>query len=112
MEKWYNIDYGLRFYCYFCHKLKSHIMNIQVEKTDIDLIGHTCYSENGNLAIICSTDTSGIEQILLRNILKCFGEEYKIVDEYDTDSEEIEYSDIVFETNLPYSIYQSVCDEK
>ena len=84
-------------------------MKIEVEKKDIMCIGHTFYNENGNLAVICSTETSGIEYILLRNILKCFGEKYKIVAEYDTDSEDIEYSDIVYETNLPYSIYLSVC---
>ena len=85
-------------------------MIIEVEKRDIDNIGHTAYSENGNLSLVCSTETSGIEQILLRNILKCFGDQYKIVDEYDTDSEAIENSDIVFETNLPYSIYLSACE--
>lgn len=84
-------------------------MNIQVEKEDIDHIGHTSYNENGNFAVICSSETSGIEYILLRGILKCFGKEYKIIAEYDTDSEEIEYSDVVFETNLPYSIYLSMC---
>ena len=74
-------------------------MNIQVEKKDIECIGHTSYNNNGNLAVICSVDTSSIENILLRNILKCFGEEYKIIADYDTDSEEIGNSDIVYETN-------------
>ena len=84
-------------------------MNVQVEKEDLDLIGHTSYSENGFLSIICSTETCGIEYILLRSILKCFGKQYKVINEYNTNDEEIEFSDIVYETNLPFSMYQSIC---
>lgn len=76
-------------------------MNIQVEKEDIFNIGNIHCNNDGKLEIICSTDTRGVELILLRNILKCFGDEYKVVFEDDTDT------CIVFETNLPYSIFFS-----
>lgn len=58
-------------------------MNIQVEKKDIRKIGNTCYNEEGFLAIECDGDTSNIEEILLRSILKCFGDEYKIIETKD-----------------------------
>lgn len=77
-------------------------MNIQVEKEDITEIGFTSYDEDGYLAVMCAMATHGIELILLRNILKCFGEEYKIVEENYIDT------CATFITNLPYSIYQSI----
>ena len=52
-------------------------MNIEVKKEDIKKIGNTKYNEGGFLAIVCDGDTSNIEEILLRTILKCFGDEYK-----------------------------------
>lgn len=84
-------------------------MKIEVKKEDIHRIGNTLYSEKGNLAVICSGETCNIERILLRNILKCFGKQYKITDSYDFWwGEDITNVDIVYETNLPYSIYESV----
>ena len=53
-------------------------MNIEVKKEDIKKIGNTKYNEGGFLAIVCDGDTSNIEEILLRTILKCFGDEYKV----------------------------------
>ena len=70
---------------------------IEVEKRDLDFIGHTHYDEGGKLAIVSSNKTSYIEEILLRSILKCFGEQYKIVDTYDYDD-----NNILYVTNLPY----------
>ena len=89
-------------------------MNIKVKKDDIMKIGTTGYNEDGFLAIICNGDTSNIEEILLRSILKCFGEEYYIVsvEDYiwqDDDGEEV--YDIQFITNLPYDIYME-CNYK
>lgn len=83
-------------------------MNIQVEKKDIRKIGNTCYNEEGFLAIECDGDTSNIEEILLRSILKCFGDEYKVIKAEDYVWENIngeEVYDILFITNLPYEIY-------
>lgn len=89
-------------------------MNIQVEKEDIRKIGNVWSNEDGFLAIICNGDTANIEEILLRSILKCFGEEYHIVssEDYiwqDNDGEEV--YDIQFTTNLPYDIYME-CNYK
>ena len=48
-------------------------MTIEVEKSDITRIGHTCHSKDGFLEIFCKPDTANLEEILLRSILKCFG---------------------------------------
>ena len=81
-------------------------MNLEVLKKDIKRIGHTTYNENGNAAFICNGDTSNIEAILLRNILKCFGDEYEIMSEEDYEgNDEFE---IVFYTNLPFDLLLSV----
>ena len=81
-------------------------MNLTVEKEDIKKIGHTTYGEGGNTAIICGIDTANIEEILLRNILKCFGNEYEIVssEDYNGYGED----DILFLTNLPFETYMSL----
>ena len=88
-------------------------MNIQVEKEDISKIGYTGYKENGFLAIICNGDTANIEEILLRSILKCFGEEYHIVssEDYiwqDDEGDGDDVYEIEFITNLPYEMFEKV----
>lgn len=84
-------------------QLIQMIMNVEVRKEDIENIGHTVFKgDDGNLIIICSVNSANIEQILLRTILKCFGDEYMVVSEYDVDE------DIAFITNLPYSVYEEI----
>ena len=87
-------------------------MKIEVEKKDINKIGYTGYKENGFLAIICNGDTANIEEILLRSILKCFGDEYKIIETKDFiiwgDRGQEDIIDILFVTNLPYEIYEKI----
>lgn len=77
-------------------------MVITVEQSDIKKIGYTIYGveENKCTAFICDSRTANIEEILLRNILKTFGD-YEII---DTD-EDAEFEDIIFITNLPYKQY-------
>jgi hypothetical protein len=86
-------------------------MNIEVVKEDIKNIGYACYNEGGFLAIMCDGDTCNIEEILLRSILKCFGDDYKVVkaeDDIWEDSKGEEVYDILFITNLPYEIYDMI----
>ena len=86
-------------------------MNIEVTKEDIKNIGYACYNESGFLAIMCDGDTCNIEEILLRSILKCFGDDYKVVKAEDDVWEDIngeEVYDILFITNLPYEIYDMI----
>ncbi len=86
-------------------------MNIEVKKVDIKKIGYMKYNEGGFLEIICDGDTCNIEEILLRSILKCFGDEYKVIKAEDyiwenNNGEEV--YDILFITNLPYEIYEKI----
>ena len=87
-------------------------MNIEVTKEDIKKIGHTCYNEGGFLAIVCDGDTSNIEEILLRSILKCFGDEYKIIKTevfiWKNEEGEEEVFDILYITNLPYELFEKI----
>lgn len=83
--------------------------NLIFEKSDICKIGHTGFNEGGKTTILCNIGTANIEEILLRNILKCFGENYKIVE-----SKQLVYpqtTDIEFVTNLPYELYSQTCSE-
>ena len=86
-------------------------MNIDVKKEDIKKIGNTKYNEGGFLAIICDGDTCNIEEILLRSILKCFGDDYKVIKTEDyiwkNDEGEVVY-EILYVTNLPYEIYDMI----
>ena len=84
---------------------------ITVEKKDITRIGNTAFNKNGNLAIVCNGETSNIEGILLRSILKCFGDDYKVVSSEDNIWVNVkgeEVYDILFTTNLPYELFEEV----
>ena len=84
-------------------------MKIGVTKEDIKKIGYACYNEGGFLAIVCHDDTTEIEEILLRSILKCFGDEYKVIDVKDYILNEVdEVYDGMIITNLPYEIYDMI----
>ena len=81
-------------------------MKMQVNKRDILLIGHTAFNVEGKVSFLCYSLTADIEEILLRNILLCFGD-YRITgrvdylrgkgcDEYQID------------TNLPWEVYSAI----
>ena len=86
-------------------------MNIEVKKEDIKKIGNTKYNEGGFLAIMCDGDTCNIEEILLRSILKCFGDDYKVIKTEDfiweNDEGEVAY-EILYVTNLPYELFEKI----
>ena len=89
-------------------------MELTVEKQDIINVGHTWYEEDGKLAVVCGFETSGIEKILLRSILLCFGD-YRIVDTYDLCNEDedgnpTDGSEIVFVTDLPYARFKEMAN--
>ena len=78
-------------------------MNLELTKEDIKNIGHTTFNEDGNTDFICDGTTYNIESILLRNILKCFGDEYKMLS-----TEDYNKNDILIKTNLPFEEYMSL----
>ena len=84
----------------------ERIENVYVTANDIDKIGNTHFKdeETGYLSIICDGNTVNLEEIFLRSILRCFGEQYVITDTEDyiwTDIEGNEVYDILIKTNLP-----------
>ena len=86
-------------------------MNIDVKKEDIKKIGYACYNEGGFLAIMCDGDTCNIEEILLRSILKCFGDDYKVIktEDYIWEKDEGEVAcEILYVTNLPYELFEKI----
>ena len=86
-------------------------MNIEVKKEDIKKIGNTKYNEGGFLAIVCDGDTSNIEEILLRSILKCFGDDYKVIktEDFIWENDEGEVvCEILYVTNLPYELFEKI----
>ena len=53
---------------------------VEVQADDIRKIGGTiCEGDNGFTHFLCDTATANIEEILLRSILKCFGDDYRIL---------------------------------
>ena len=51
---------------------------VEVQADDIRKIGGTiCEGDNGFTHFLCDTATANIEEILLRSILKCFGDDWK-----------------------------------
>ena len=86
-------------------------MNIEVVKEDIKKIGNAWYNEGGFLEIMCDGDTCNIEEILLRSILKCFSEDYKVIktEDYIWENDEgKEVYDILYVTNLPYELFEKI----
>lgn len=74
-------------------------------KEDLKKIGGTkCSSHDGKyLTVLCSVNTAGLEEILLRNILLLFGD-YKITDRADFVWENGDV-EIEFTTDFPWSEY-------
>ena len=88
-------------------------MNLQVKQSDIHGIGYKTINNNGFLTIVTDGSCYGLEDIFLRNILRCFGEQYKVTDSYDFERpDEPEGSgemDVAWDTNLPWEVY---CNHK
>ena len=81
---------------------------VEVQADDIRKIGGTiCEGDNGYTHFLCDTATANIEEILLRSILKCFGDDYRILaaEDFYWDDDEIQ---IELKTNFPWSLYQEL----
>lgn len=84
-------------------------MSIEVEKSDIWKIGRGCWGNNGvYLTIDCNVDTVNIEEILLRSILKCYGEDYTVTNvlEHICKDDEDLIDGYTLVTNLPFEIFE------
>ncbi len=74
--------------------------NLIVKEEDIEKIGHTVHLTDSGVAFYCTLETVNIEIILLRSILKCFGD-YEITEESDFGDDCIK-----LQTNLPGDLYK------
>ena len=84
-------------------------MNIEVQKSDLWKIGRGCWSnEGGFLAIECHVDTVNYDHILLRSILKCYGEDYTVTNvlEHINENDEDIIEGYMLVTNQPYERFE------
>lgn len=85
-------------------------MYLELLKSDIHRIGGATYqNDEGNCVFVFygDDDAYGIELIFLRNLLKLFGEQYKVISEEEFIDEKDEFT-IYLTTNLPWEMY---CDK-
>ena len=73
---------------------------LYVESKDILLIADQLIDHEGFVEVICKDELSDLTRVLLRNILKRFGPQYEIIDEYNAEDEFA--GGITFLTNLPF----------
>jgi hypothetical protein len=81
---------------------------VEVQTDDIKKIGKAIYEgDNGFTHFICDTATANIEEILLRSILKCFGDDYRILaaEDFYLDDDDVQ---IEFKTNFPWALYREL----
>ena len=66
-------------------------MNLDLEKDDLHYIGDSTYPNDDGNCVFVFYEAFGISRILLRNLLKLFGENYVILseDEYVEEDEGI-----------------------
>lgn len=81
---------------------------MKVQKSDITLIGFAAF-ENSSGCLTIIAETRGSDYILLREILKIFGD-YRILHSRDLLRPD-GTCDWEMETNLPYKIYASIKPE-
>lgn len=85
--------------------------NIEVSEKDLSKIGHSacCALDGSNrTSILCNVETSNIEEMFLRSILKCFDEEYtidEINDHVETLPDGEEHLEIEFIISMPFDKY-------
>lgn len=80
---------------------------MKLVKSDLSKIGHTLFNKNGVIAVVCYLLTANLEEILLREILKEFGN-YKITSIKEKKCECCGEIDIVFNTNLPVRLIEDL----
>ena len=91
-----------------------NIMYLKLIKSDIHRIGGATYHNNdGNCVFVFygDDDAYGIERIFLRNLLKLFGDQYKVVSEEEYVNDKFEPTTYVT-TNLPWKEYCEATEQK
>ena len=81
-------------------EFQGEVQPLCVESEDLLLIADQLIDHDGFVELICKDELSDLTSVLLRNILKCFGPQYEIIDEYDAEDEFA--GNIALLTNLPF----------
>lgn len=86
-------------------------MNLQITGKDINNIGYKVFDNEGYLTIVTGGSCYGLEDIFLRNILRCFGEQYEVTNSYDFERpyepKDSDKMDVAWDTNLPWDVYMN-----
>ena len=86
-------------------------MVVEVQKEDILKIGDTIFNLEGFTMLIIENDNSfWVKEILLRNILKAFFNNYQItsIEDYELDQDGYEVTKLIIKTNLPWEEFQKL----
>lgn len=86
-------------------------MVVEVQKEDILKIGDTMFNIEGFTMLIIENDNSfWIKEILLRNILNSFSNNYQItsIEDYELDEVGYEVTKLIVMTNLPWVEFQKL----
>lgn len=84
----------------------TNARTLTVYQEDLKSIGNEHLGEAGYLSVVCDLETVHIEEIMLREILKCFGD-YKITAAVDH-VWECGVLNVKLTTNLPFDIARKV----
>ena len=92
---------------FFIGEINLNNMELELYKEDIMKLGDAIFPMKDYVVIeiFSRDDTVWITEILLRNILKLFGEDYKVIcfDELTPEEDdEVEMASMFFVTNLPW----------
>lgn len=77
---------------------------VKVQAADILTIGYKAFEKEGNTHFLTVFETVATDRIILRSILECFGETYKILDVVEND----ESDDAEIISNLPWEKYEEI----
>lgn len=81
-------------------EFQGEVQPLDVESHDLLLLADQLIDHEGFVEVICKDELSDLTRVLLRNILKRFGPQYEIIDEYNAEDEFA--GSIAFLTNLPF----------
>lgn len=80
------------------------VMYLEIEKEDLLYIGDSTYQSDDGYCVFVFYDAFDISRILLRNLLKMMGDQYRILDEEEYVDEQEGFIIHIF-TNLPWDVY-------
>ena len=84
-------------------------MQLMIQPSDLFKVGHDVFEEDGFLNVLTYPETCGVDEILLRSILRYFGD-YTVTDISDVHWGE-NHIDMALQTSMPWSEYLDIRDD-